>query len=164
MIQAYRLQLANYWKHGKPLRYIITGDEWFKAGLAELVWKKGDKPEFLEWTGLAIIYPEHDLLWIGVHDHKTERFKTFENFKKEFITLPRWEATRYAVVEQVNNFDPDDYPRIVDYALFLFDCRTGQRLIDDEYPHKPVPGREAEVARLRRGIEQLMRGEAFSFM
>ena len=122
----------------------------------------GDKAGIIcEETGGAIIYPEHDLLWIGWADKLPERFKTVENFIKEFNALPRWEATRYAVVEEacVRCDDPD---AIITFELSLFDCRTGQPLTRD--CAKPVPGREAEVARLRRSIEQLMRGEHFSFM
>jgi hypothetical protein len=154
MIQAYRLQLEG---SCAPHRYIITGNEWFSAGLGGLFWE--EKDEFFEETGDAIIYPEHNLLWIGFREEKTERFKTLENFEKEFNALPRWEATRYAVVETPNNFDDDG--RVLTYALFLYDCRTGEQLID-RYG-KPVAGREAEVARLRRGIEPMMRGEHFSF-
>ena len=48
MIQAYRLQLE---RDAWPQRYIVTGNETYTA------WKL---------TGVATIYPEHDLLWIGV--------------------------------------------------------------------------------------------------
>jgi hypothetical protein len=135
MIQAYRLQLEGAW----PQRYIVTGNEWFTAC----------------WTGVATIYPEHDLLWIGVAEDKTQRFKTFENFEKEFSSLPRWEATRYAVVEVPTIWDDDD--RVASVLLLLFDCRTGQEL------DKSVPGRAEEAARLRRGIEPMMRGERYDF-
>ena len=152
MIQSHRLQLAFYWRLGKPYpRYIITGDEWFCAELDEL-------SEFLEGTGLTTIYPEQDLLWLGWGE-ETERFKTLENFEKEFSSLARWEATRYAVLEW---YFPIDDGRATSYDLFLFDCRTGQPLTGPDC--KPVPGREAEVERLRRGIEPMMRGESFSFM
>jgi hypothetical protein len=136
VIQAYRLQLENVCG---PLHFIITGDEWFSPG----------------WTGIAAINPEHDLLWIGRPEDKTQRFKTLENFEKEFSSLPRWKATRYTVAEIPTIWDDDDY--VVSVLLLLFDCRTGQEL------DKSVPGRAEEVARLRRGIEQLMRGEHFSF-
>jgi hypothetical protein len=151
MIQAYRLQLEGACAC-EPHRYIITGNEWFKASVS----KWNGKSEFIERTGDAIIYPEHNLLWIGFREEKTERFKTLENFEKEFNALPRWEATRYAVVEAPSNFDDDG--RIVSFILFLFDCRTGKL---DEMTSEPVPGRESEVARLRRGIEPMMRGESF---
>ena len=159
-MKAYRLQLDQNWTTG---RYIITGDEWFTVDLGHPSIRR-DKPKFTESSGLAIIYPEHDLLWIGLHTGKTERFKTLENFEKEFIALPRWEATRYAVVEAVTNIsavcdaDGNYGPQILHYGLFLFDCRTGQRI------KKPLAGQAAEVARLRRGIEPMMRGESFSFM
>ena len=148
-----------------PYRYIITGGEWFTANPPLLFWDAKDREEnkdkCIEWNGIAIIYLEHDLLWIGLSDDKTERFKTLQNFEKESSKLPRWEATRYAVIEQVCNFDDerdaDGDLRILSYALFPYDCKTGLALVDDN-THKPVP------ARLRRGVEQLMRGEHFSFM
>ena len=99
--------------------------------------KEGDKPKFIESIGNAIIYPEHDLLWISVGGDKTERFKTLENFEKEFSSLPRWGATQYAVIEVLADIfadydDDGDYgPERYHYGLFLFDCRTGQRLVDD---------------------------------
>ena len=186
MIQSFRLQLDEDWTTG---RYIITGGEWFNAHLG-LRFLRQEKAKLSENTGLAIIYPEHDLLWISLGSDKCERFKTLENFEKEFSRLPRWEATRYAVDEVVDNIsaehdaDGNYGPKFYHYALFLFDCRTGQRLLkenyydwktgkkltkpprkhDSRYAFEPVPGREAEVERLRRGIEPMMRGEAFSFM
>ena len=160
MIRSYRLQfqLEEDWF---PARFIITGNEWFSATFAGLVWKKGDEFPFCEWTGIAIIYPEDNLLWLGRREDWSERFKTLENFEKEFNALPRWEATRYAVKEYVSQCDEDG--RILSVDLMLYDCRAEQRLVDDN-TRKPVPGREAEVARLRRGIEPMMRGESFSFM
>jgi hypothetical protein len=154
MIQAYQLQLKGHVLD----RYIIAGDKYFTIF---------EPPEWMSSTaikaisGNAIIYPEHDLLWIS---GKMERFKNPENFEKEINALPRWEATRYAVLEAPNNYDenPDadgDF-RVLDYVLFLHDCRTGESLMDDV--DKPIPGRKAEVVRLRRGIEQLMRGESWS--
>ena len=114
MIQSSRLQLGD---DHEPYPYIITGNEWFKAWVSE--WR--GKSEFIESTGNAIIYPEHDLLWIGVHEDKTERFKTLEDFEREFSSLPRWEATRYAVLEHVSNYDDerdaDGDLRVVSYAL-----------------------------------------------
>ena len=146
-------------------KLIITGDEYFRTGLAELVSKEGDEFPFCEWTGLAIIYPEHDLLWISSGSDKTERFKTLENFEKEFPSLPRWEATRYVVLEIPDCFDGDPDADgeicVLDCALLFFDSRTGQKL-NDLYG-KPVPGREAEVERLRRSIELMTRGEHYDF-
>jgi hypothetical protein len=125
MTQAYRLQLSAY-------SYVITGDEW-----------RG-----LEQTGLAIIYPEHDLLWLcRSDDEKTQRFKTFEDFEKEFNALPRWEATRYAFAEGAI-LDGED-GRIIGYELFPFDCRTG----------KLLPDQSRERRRLARVAAELTRGE-----
>ena len=100
--------------------------------------------------------------------------------------MPRWEATRYAVEEipvYTSTTERED-----SFSLCLYDCRTGERLLEVNYydsktgkklpaspchatwpkhfrsVSEPILGREAEVARLCRGIEQLMRGEAFSFM
>jgi hypothetical protein len=145
----YQLQLEH-------MSYMIEGGKWFEFSEAG-AW--ADVPKL--FSGEAIIYLEHDLLWIGLLlrigwlDQTPE---PFEDFEAELKALPRWEATRYVVVEAPNNFDEDG--RILNYALFLYDCRTGQRLLDQH--DKPVAGRETEVARLRRGIEQLMRGESFS--
>ena len=145
MIQPFRLQLKDF-----PWHYIITGDEWFIDG-----WKRLPR-HYVEFkgTGIATIYPEHDLLWLI--DGTAEC--PLVNFEGE---LSSWEATRYAVVECGNNYDEDG--RIIDYALLLFDCGTGERLIDAE-TSEPFTGRAVEVARLRRGIDQLMRGESFSLV
>jgi hypothetical protein len=163
MTQAYRLQL------GCP--YIIEGDRWItyhSRGVVEIGGTELVEVEPYSYSGIAIIYPEHDLLWLGLSE-KSERPEHFKT-EKEFNALPRWEATRYAVLECPNNYAIENdaegnlrIGRILDYALFPFDCRTGQRLID-VMTCEPVPGREAEVARLRRGIEQLMRGESFCLM
>ena len=157
MTQAYRLQLVEWGQH---LRYIITGNEWFTA--ENPTCHRGKQIRiFCEETGGAIIYPEHDLLWIGWGNRLPGRFKTVENFEKEFSPLPRWEATRYAVVEWACGLVAD-HGRNLFFELSLYDCRTGQHLVGDY--EKAVPGREAEVERLRRGIEQLMRGEEYRFM
>ena len=140
------------------MSYMIEGGKWFEFSEAG-AW--ADVPKI--FSGEAIIYLEHDLLWIGLGlwigwlDQTPE---PFEDLEAELKALPRWEATRYVVVEAPNNFDKDG--RILNYALFLYDCRTGQRLLDP-MTLKPVPGRAAEVARLRRGIEQMMRGEHYDF-
>ena len=105
-----------------------------------------------------VVVCEQDLLWISQiypDEEEEETLNTieeFEEFDREFSSLPRSEATRYAVLEGVTTFDLGSY-QISGVALFLYDCRTGQRLHDG-----------AEVERLRRGIEQLMRGESYSFM
>ena len=144
----YQLELGDMF-------YMIEGGKWYEFSEA---WT--DVPKL--FAGEAIIYPELDLLWIGLLlsigwlDQMPE---PFEDFEAELKALPRWEATRYVVVVAPNNFDEDG--RILNYDLFLHDCRTGQRLLDQH--KKPVAGRETEVARLCRGIEQLMRGESFSF-
>ena len=82
-----------------------------------------------------------------------------EDFRKQFASLPCWEGTRYAIVEGANNAIDG---RILDYGLFLFDCQTAKRLIATV--DEPVAGRESEVAQLRSGIEEIMRGEAFALL
>jgi hypothetical protein len=139
------------------MSYVIEEGKWFEFGEAG-AW--ADAPKI--FSGEAIIYLEHDLLWVGLAlriGWLDETPEPFLDFAAELKALPRWEATRYVVVEAPNNCDEDG--RILNYALFLYDCRTGQRLLDQH--HKPVAGRETEVARLCRGIEQLMRGKPFSF-
>jgi hypothetical protein len=125
MTQAYRLPC--------DCPYIITGGEWLARNM----------------TGLAIIYPEHDLLWLcrSDDDEKTPRFKTLEDFKKEFNALPRWEATRYAIAETAILGGEDG--RILGYELFPFDCRTGELL----------PKQSREYKRLARVAAELTRGE-----
>jgi hypothetical protein len=160
-MKSYQLQLKDPTHY---IHYIITDNEWFSPWSVqdEIDEKIGDAiidtSVAMINTGVAIIYPEHNLLWIGFPGEKTERFKTLENFEKEFSSLPRWEATRYAVIESPQDYDRDD--RIVSVMLFLYDCRTGEHLIDLQHD-KPVPRRAAEVARVRRGLEQLMRGETW---
>ena len=53
---------------------------------------------------------------------------TEKDFDEMFATLPRWTKTRYAVIYGVNNVD-ENY-RIRSYAAWIFDCETGEKLID----------------------------------
>ena len=134
--------------------YIITGNKFFRAGRS--FWNG----KFAEHAGVATIYPDDNLLWIDLaEDTPLERFKTAENFEAQSKGLPRWKATRYAVVEGVNNVDPDDHSCILDYALLLYDCQTGERLID-VMTLEPVAGRESEVEQLRRSIEPIISGKS----
>ena len=139
--QAYGLRLD--WTGGN--RFIIAGDRWWE----------GTSALSAGGSGIATIYPEFNLLFlVNLDDDKYSG-----DFEKTFATSPRWTKTRYAVTYVVNNVDEND--RIQSYAAWIFDCETGERLID-VMTIEPVAGREHEVAQLKRGIELLTRGEFFS--
>ena len=145
------------------MSYIIAGEQYTECPLEDAAVYGEDFEDFT--SGVAITYPEHDLLWFlsSPRDEAPECLNTLTKFRREFSSLPRWEATRYVVVENVRV----DYAHnpVLGFVLSLFDGRTGEELFDGDIAKPaPVPGREREVARLRRGIEQLMRGESFSFM
>jgi hypothetical protein len=153
MTQAYRLQLECF-------SYIIMGEQYIGwCPLEDAAVYGEDFEDF--GSGVAITYPEHDLLWLlsSPRDEAPECLNTLGKFRREFSSLPRWEATRYVVDESVR---VDSTGRVLDTLLELFDCRTGQNLFGTDND-EPLPGREAEVERLRRGIEQMMRGEHFRF-
>ena len=138
--QAYRLQLE--WSIVR--RFIIAGDKWWETpGL------------FVGGSGVTIVCPEFNLIFLANLSHD----ERIEDFGKTFASLPRWETTRYAVTYGVNNVD--DNGRVLSYDASLYDCQTGKALIDLQ-TNKAVAGRKHEVAQLKRGIELLMRGEAFA--
>jgi hypothetical protein len=140
--QAYQLQLE--WHNARD-PHIITGEKYW-------AYLPGGKIV----TGAAIVYPEFNLLWLEDFSTGGAEEMSGEDFEKQFTSLPRWKATRYAIMCGVNSRDDDNRPS---YVAFLCDCQTGGQLLDEE--GNPVEGREHEVAQLRRGVELLMRGELF---
>ena len=111
-------------------------------------------------SGNAVIFPEHDLLWIDHCGEKEapKRFGCPEDFRVEFSKLPRWDKTRWAVVRNANNID--DNGDVLTYALFPFDCRAGKRDIFNPWG-KRVSGSANEVAELRWAIEAIWDGKPF---
>ena len=89
MKNAYQIELEGF-------RFILADNKWLSAPDSPT-----GVPPLVEYTGDTIIYPEHDLLWLSFIRERTEQFKTLANFNKEFDTLPRWETTRYAVLEGI---------------------------------------------------------------
>ena len=149
--QPYRLEL-KWWERVQP--YIIDGERYLRPDKVY-----GDSLEIVGKrvvAGAAIVYQEFNLLWL-VEDFPDEVEKmSVDDFEKQFASLPRWEATRYAVIYGVNSRDLDDCPS---YSAFLRDCQTGARLLDIR--SNPVEGREHEVAQLRRAVDLLAKGEPF---
>jgi hypothetical protein len=135
----YQLELEGY-------KYIISDGKWLSAPDS---WD--GVPPLVEYTGNAIIYPEHDLLWLSFIRERTERFMTHKNFENEFKSLPRWQETRYAVIEGTLS--------VGGFGLLVCDCRTGWSLTA---PASEVA--EADREQVRRSIKQLMRGERYQLL
>jgi hypothetical protein len=108
-------------------RFIIAGEKWWEYGAYEK-----SKLVGCSWgltSGEAVVYPEHNLLWISDwyrDEEGAEPIKTIEDFEAELPSLPRWETTRYAVLEAPCHIDTDD--RVFVFGLWLYNCRTGERL------------------------------------
>jgi hypothetical protein len=134
MKNAYQIELEGF-------RFILADNKWLSAPAAPT-----GVPPLVEYTGDTIIYPEHDLLWLSFIRERTEQFKTLANFNKEFDVLPRWEATRYAVIEGTLSVGGG-------FGLLVCDCRDGWALTA---PASQTT--EAEREQVRRSIAQLMRG------
>jgi hypothetical protein len=148
--------IGSNWLRRRSNRYIIVGDKYRtvcdvyprNAKTIEEAFSPIGKRVV---AGIALVYPEFNLLWLDEFPVDRAEEMSVEDFDQRFASLPRWEATRYAVMYGINNRGDDN--RVTSYAALLCDCQTGERLFDKE--HKPVEGREHEIEQLRRGIELL---------